>query len=229
MYLRGGFFMPRKVRIVIPNQPHHVTQRGNYQQTVFESEIDYQKYSYWIREYAVKYGVDIYAYCLMPNHVHFIVMPSREESLARLFNTVHMLYSQYKNKKNGRTGHLWQGRFYSCILGDDHLIRAIRYVEKNPIRAHIVKCPWQYVWSSAREHMGINKESIIYLKKIEDIMFVENWKMYLQEKDDEILEGIRVRTKRGSAFGSKEFLEELGVQFNRDFLNIRKGRPRKVE
>jgi len=141
--------MPRHSRIVIPDIPHHVTQRGNYRQPIFDSDSDYEKYSSWFNEYAVRYRLEVLAYCLMSNHVHFIVVPSKEETLARVFNTVHMRYAQYVNKRLKATGHLWQGRFFSCILDDKHLYRAIRYVENNPVRIKVVKKAWLYKWSSA--------------------------------------------------------------------------------
>ena len=131
--------MPRQSRIVIPDTVHHITQRGNYRQDIFDGPNNYRQYCEWINKYAQEYDVEVIGYCLMRNHVHFIVIPKQENSLAKLFNTVHMRYSQYINRKRGVKGHLWQGRFYSCILDDAHLYRAIRYVENNPVRAKIVK------------------------------------------------------------------------------------------
>ncbi|MBL7170759.1 MAG: transposase [Candidatus Omnitrophica bacterium] len=81
--------MPRQSRIVIPDIPHHVTQRGNYKQTVFGQSCDFKKYISWLNEYSKKYNIDVLAYCLMSNHVHFIVVPREENTLARLFNTLH--------------------------------------------------------------------------------------------------------------------------------------------
>lgn len=101
--------MLRHSRIVLPHIFHHVTQRGNYRQGIFESDSDYEKYSLWFNEYAAKYKLEIMAYCLMSNHVHFIVVPSQEEALARVFNATHMRYAQYVNKRLKATGHLRQG------------------------------------------------------------------------------------------------------------------------
>ena len=152
--LIGGFFMPRRARIVIPDHPHHVTQRGNNRQIVFFDEEDHRRYCYWINKYAQEYHVEILAYCLMKNHVHFIAVPKDQDGMARLFNTAHMRYAQYLNEKRSTCGHLWQGRFYSCVMDDEHLYYAIRYVEQNPVRAHMVQYPWDYSWSSARWHVG---------------------------------------------------------------------------
>ena len=153
--------MPRKARVVVPNIAHHIIQRGNYQQYVFEKDEDYRLYLYLMKEAANKYAVRVHAYCLMGNHIHFIVTPTDVRGLSELFKIVHLRYSQYKNVEKRKLGHLWQGRFYSCILGDTHLLRAIRYVEMNPVRARMVKEPWDYIWSSTRQHIKKEKSPIV--------------------------------------------------------------------
>lgn len=123
--------MPRIARAVAVGFPHHITQRGNYRQTVFEKNDDYSVYLDWLKNYSDKYSLKIWAYCLMSNHVHFVVVPQENDSMARTFNTLHMRYSQYMNKKHEAAGHLWQGRFYSCVLDERHLYACMRYVENN--------------------------------------------------------------------------------------------------
>ncbi len=150
--------MPRRARVVFEGVVHHITQRGNYRQNVFEDDSDKRKYVEFIREYSEKYGMKIYAYCLMSNHVHFIAAPVKEDSLAMTFKYANMRYSSYFNRKNRRSGHLWQGRFYSCPLQFEHALEALRYVERNPVRARMVELPWEYEWSSAREHVGFDGE-----------------------------------------------------------------------
>ena len=107
-------------------------------------------------EYSKKYNLSLFAYCLMDNYVHFIAIPRKEESLAKVFSITHMRYSQYfnNNKKKNTSGHLWQGRFYSCVLDKPHLLVALRYMEKNPVRAGIVEKAWQWKWSSATAHIN---------------------------------------------------------------------------
>ena len=122
--------MPRIARIVATDYPHHITQRGNYRQTVFTKDTDYKFYLERLNEYRSKYKLSILAYCLMPNHVHFVASPKNEDSLAKTFNACHMRHAHYFNKRNRLTGHLWQGRFYSCVLDDNHLYATVRYVEK---------------------------------------------------------------------------------------------------
>jgi putative transposase len=151
--------MPRSARVVFEGVVHHITQRGNYRQNIFEDSADRKKYIEFVSEYSRKYQMKIYAYCLMTNHVHFLAAPLRRDSLAMTFKYANMRYSSYFNKKNRRSGHLWQGRFYSCPLHHDHALEALRYVERNPVRAKMVRFPWEYEWSSAREHVGFIEEA----------------------------------------------------------------------
>jgi len=137
--------MPRIARAVAKGYPHHVTQRGNYRQTVFEDDEAFIQYKTWLKEYGQKFGLEIRADCLMTNHVHFVCVPQREDSLAKTFDTLHMRYSQYFNRKKGAIGHLWQGRFFSCSLDETHLYAAIRSIEKNSLRAKIVRSPENYI------------------------------------------------------------------------------------
>ena len=145
--------MPRISRAVAVGFPHHITQRGNYRQSVFERKDDYLFYLEWLKTYSSKYSLKIWAYCLMKNHVHFIAVPMESDSMARTFNTLHMRYSQFMNQRRNARGHLWQGRFFSSVLDERHLYAGMRYVENNPVRARIVKKADEYRWSSA----GLNR------------------------------------------------------------------------
>jgi putative transposase len=144
--------MPRQARVVAPGLPHHVTQRGNYRQEVFANDGDYLSYAALINEYCKKYSVDVLAYCLMSNHVHFVVIPAAADSLAKTFRIVHTRHAKWLNKKRDVKGHLWQGRFFSSVLDEAYLYAAVRYVETNPVRAGRVASAWQYRWSSAHAH-----------------------------------------------------------------------------
>ena len=146
--------MPRTARIVIPGCLYHVTQRGNYRQNVFYEDQDRAVYLKYIEEYAGKYKLGIYAFCLMDNHVHFIVKPHNLDSLAKTYRVVHQKYSLYLNRRLKEYGHRWQSRFYSCIVLGSHIPKAVKYVERNPVRAGMVEQPWHYAWSSARAHIG---------------------------------------------------------------------------
>ena len=219
--------MPRQARIVIPELAHHITQRGNYRQNIFDNEGNYKQYAKWINEYAKENNVDILAYCLMSNHVHFIAIPKKKEDLSKVFKTVHMRYSHYLNRQRSVKGHLWQGRFYSCILGDSHLYRAIRYTENNPVRAKIVKNAWEYEWSSAKDHAGYrNNKPLIELGKYKTIEKKE-WKDYLREDDPEMAADIRLKTNRGLVIGTDKCIKKLEEALNRSLKCLKQGRPRK--
>ena len=206
--------MPRQARIVITNTPHHITQRGNYQQKVFDHEAQYKQYCEWVNNYVIEYDLKILAYCLMNNHVHFIVVPNEEPDLAKVFKTVHMRYAHYMNKQRGVKGHLWQGRFYSCVLDDSHLYRAIRYVENNPVRAKITQEAWKYKWSSASDHVGGRDKGPIKLANYKTIKLKE-WRDYLKENDSEMTDEMRLKTNKGLVVGTDKFIKTLETRLNR--------------
>ena len=131
--------MPRVARIVIPGVPHHATQRGNNRQDVFFVDDDYRVYLALLRGLAEQSGLEVHAYCLMTNHVHLVATPQTETALAAAIGRTHFRYTQYVNRLHGRSGHLWQGRFCSTALDDDHFWWVMRYVERNPVRAGLVR------------------------------------------------------------------------------------------
>jgi len=221
--------MPRVARITAIGYPHHVTQRGNYRQRVFKSQNDYKQYLSWLKEYSDKNALDIWAYCLMPNHVHFICVPQNSDSLARTFNTLHMRYAQYVNKKQGMCGHLWQGRFYSCILDEKHLFAAVRYVENNPVRAGLVQEPEEYPWSSAKGHVTKGGDIILcndsYIHND-----IKDWLSYLKsDTDSDVVEGIRAKTRIGRPYGEDAFTARIGKKLSIELTARRRGRPKKVK
>ena len=146
--------MPRVARIVVPGVPHHVTQRGNNRQEVFFVDDDRGFYLDLLGRQAQRFGLDVLGYCLMSNHVHLIAVPQREDSLAKAIGRTHFLYTQYLHRLHGRSGHLWQNRFYSCALDEAHCWAALCYTERNPVRARMVRKAWRYRWSSAAVHCG---------------------------------------------------------------------------
>jgi putative transposase len=146
--------MVRLARVVLPGFPHHITQRGNFGAQVFFGEEDYRLYLGLLSHYAPAAGVRILSYCLMPNHIHIVAIPARENSLEEGVGRVSQRYTQMVNTREGRRGHMWQDRYFSCPLEDAHLFRALRYVEHNPVRAGLVALPWEYRWSSANAHCG---------------------------------------------------------------------------
>lgn len=218
--------MPRKPRIVIPGIAHHIIQRGNNRQYIFSEDQDYKTYCFWTNQYAQKYGVSILAYCLMGNHVHFIVIPDSSDGLARMFNSIHMRYAQYMNRKRKTSGHLWQGRFFSCICEGEHLRQAMRYVEQNPVRAKMVLDPWNYAWSSARWHVGAGSERYIQTKAV-SFMDKREWKAYLKNEEETINDKLRKATQKGLAFASDTFVARWEKKLNCILHELKAGRPQK--
>jgi putative transposase len=126
-------------RAVLPGVPHHLTQRGLDRQDIFFDASDYKVYLAQIHQNAARFGADLQGYCCMTNHVHWIVVPHRSDSLARTFGEAHGRYAAYANSKLARSGHFWQNRFFSCVLDPGHLWAALRYIERNPVRARVVQ------------------------------------------------------------------------------------------
>ena len=219
--------MPRIARAVAVGFPHHITQRGNYRQAVFEADSDYIRYLELLKDYSDRHQLKIWAYCLMGNHVHFIAVPMESDSLSKVFKSLHMRYSQYFNMRNKTTGHLWQGRFYSCALDERHLYAGMRYVENNPVRAQIVRRAEKYQWSSARSHVKKLPDPVIsgdcYLTKE-----IKDWPAYLREKEDSALvDELRKNTKTGRPCGDETFIRRLEKSFGRRLSALPWGRPRK--
>ena len=218
--------MPRIARVVCSDTPYHVTQRGNYRQDIFEEEADREKYMEFFMMYKEKYNLKLYAWCLMSNHVHFVVEPSTEDGLAKVFNNTNMRYSQYFNRKRGLAGHLFQGRFFSCVLDSDHLYEAIRYVELNPLRAGVSGRPDTYKWSSARKHL--TGKGDIVLNDVSKHLEIDNWRAYLKEKmDEEIVKRIRANTKTGRPAGDDKFVKKIEKKTGMNFNFKKVGRPKK--
>ncbi len=220
--------MSRKPRNVFPNLPHHLTQRGNYQQDVFLSDADRQQYLLWLREYAEKYQLEVWAYCLMSNHVHLIAVPRREDSLARTLALTHMRYAQYFHRSLKQSGHLWQGRFYSCPLDENHLIQAARYVECNPVRASLVSQATDWPWSSARAHSWGEPNALLDGSHWPPADLRAVWSELLaQPHEPWELDAIRRQTYTGRPLGSESFIAKLERIAGRFLRALPRGRPRK--
>jgi putative transposase len=221
--------MARLARSTILGFPHHVIQRGNYDQPVFECEADYRRYLSWLQEYTAHYAVDVWAYCLMPNHVHIICVPKAEEALARAFNTLHMRYAQYFNGKRSLRGHLWRARFMSCVLDESSVREEVRFVENNPVRLKLVERAEDYPWSSARSHVTGELDPVL-----SDGCFltaeVRDWRGYLEGRGEEAVVGrARARLRTGRPAGDPEFVWMLEKIMGRRLGALPRGRPRKMK
>ncbi len=153
--------MPRISRLIAPGIPHHVTQRGNRRMQTFFRDEDYQAYLALMAEWCRKRNVAVWAYCLMPNHVHLIAVPESEDSLRRAIGEAHRRYSSMINRRNKWTGHLWQGRFSSFPMDETYLFAAARYIEMNPVRARLVDDPASWKWSSASAHLAGQDDQLV--------------------------------------------------------------------
>jgi putative transposase len=223
--------MPRSARIIAVDYPHHITQRGNFKQNIFEEDQDYKIYLNRIEEYRRKYNLIILSYCLMPNHVHFIATPNNKDSISKTFNISHMRYSQYMNKKMKRNGHLWQGRFFSCILSDEsYLMMCARYIERNPVRAKITPKPWKWNWSSAQAHTERGK-SIITLGDLFKFIPINKrqWEDYIDtDESKKLTDEIKIHTLVGRPLGDIQAVEKLSTELRQKFPMAIRGRPRKI-
>ena len=220
--------MARLARSTIVGYPHHVVQRGTDGRSVFETGDDYRRYIDWLREYAPRYAVDIWAYCLMPDHVHYVCVPKAEGVLARAFNTLHMRYAQYFNGKRSATGRLWRPRFMSCVLDEPSVREEVRFIENNPIRRGLVSQAEDYAWSSARSHVTGAPDGILTDGCFLDAE-VPDWRAYLAGGGEEaLLERVRSRLKTGRPAGDPAFVEKLESVLGRRLQALPRGRPRKV-
>ena len=207
--------MPRQGRIVVAGELFHVTQRGNYRQQIFEDDIDRAYYLKLFEKYKNEYGLELFAFCLMNNHVHFIVKPLYVDALSKTICRCHQRYSLYLHKKKEIQGHLWQERFYSCLLYGEHIRCALRYVERNPVRAGMVGQPWDYFWSSARAHLGVEYK-IITLTDFSNYIEGINWRDYISQQEDENhIKKLRDKTLKGSVLGSQEAIIDLEIKLGR--------------
>ncbi|MEA3406119.1 MAG: transposase [Pseudomonadota bacterium] len=221
--------MPRLARVVIPNIPYHITQRGNRRDDVFFDDEDREFYLKTLQEYAKKFRVEVWAYCLMTNHIHLILKPSTDKGLQQVLKPLHMRYAQYINKKMGWKGHLWQGRYFSSALDEAYTYSAIRYVEQNPVRAGMVKDASEYIWSSARAHLGLaSSEMLTSIPSSHAPSSVEQWHTYLNEQSaKESIDIITRNIEKGLPCGNAEFIENLEQLSKRDLSYKPIGRPKK--
>ena len=214
--------MPRKPRVVAAGVPHHVTQRGNNRQDIFLIDEDRRFYLAALAANSRRHGLRVVGYCLMTNHVHLVVVPDQPDSLRWTLQRTHSQYAQRFNRHYGRSGHLWQGRFFSCPLGRDRLVTALAYVDLNPVRAHIVGRAGHYPWSSATAHLdGHDPSGLIDMQMWREVPSAMHWADALELPSSEA-GCLRQATLAGLPLGEPEFVERLEQVFSRP---LRPGRP----
>jgi putative transposase len=216
--------MPRAARLVVPGVPHHVTQRGNRRLPTFFGEGDYALYRHVLREGCAKAGTRIWAWCLMPNHVHLILVPETEDGLRAAVSEAHRRYTRLVNEREGWRGHLWQSRFASFAMDEDWLLACARYVELNPVRAGLAARPEDWRWSSARSHLGLGDDGLTEARPL--LERVPDWRGLLAGGlDEEKREAIRRCERSGHALGGSGFLARVSAAIGRDIRPRPRGRP----
>ncbi len=214
--------MARIARLVVPGVPHHVTQRGNRRETTFFEEGDYRLYQRWLGEAAARAGAEIWAYCLMPNHVHAIVTPKDFDGLRRTFGDLHRRYTGHINARYRWTGHLWQARFGSVAMDEDHLIAAIRYVSLNPVRAKLVDRAADWAWSNVRAHLDGPDDGVTTVAPALDR--VGPFASVLDEAvDEDALAPLRRAETTGRPIGSETWIKRLERDHDRVLTPRKRG------
>jgi putative transposase len=220
--------MGRIARCVIPGLWHHVTQRGNLQQAVFFDDRCRRVYLELLRRHCHLNQVGITGYCLMGNHVHVLAVPDRPDGLARAFGRAHNDYARWLNLGRRETGHLWQNRFYSCVLDELHRWEALRYVELNPVRAGLVHRPEHWPWSSARAHLRGDETGLVDIREWRQRWSPLAWNEALDHGIGEasLLERIRQATRTGRPAGGEDFVRQLETISGRVLRPQRRGPKR---
>lgn len=219
--------MPRLARIVVPGLPHHVTQRGNRRQQTFFTEADYRLYRTLVGGFAAAADVAVWSYCLMPNHVHLVLVPATPGGLVGALREAHRRYTRAVNARQGWTGYLWQGRFASYPMDGDHLLAAARYIELNPVRAGLVEAPEAWPWSSARAHLAGRRDGLCDPGPMLEL--VPDWRAFL-EAGVEAEMGRRLERSQstGRPLGSEAFIARIEKQTGRRLQPIKPG-PKGME
>ncbi len=220
--------MARVPRIVVPGLPHHITQRGNRRAEVFFTPQDREVYLGLVRKYLDRYGLQVYAYCLMTNHIHLVAVPISEAALSRTLRDTHGAYASYLNRRDGSSGHLWQGRFFSSVLDEAHLWAAVRYVERNPVRAGLVAEAAEYPWSSAAAHVWGTPDPLLS-GEFPPPGVITNWGDWLQDEEEPVITHLRRQTHTGRPCGGEGFLKALEQLLARPVRPQKRGRkPKKA-
>jgi putative transposase len=222
--------MTRLARVVAVGLPHHVTQRGNARQYILESDADRTVYLDLLRQSIELHSVALIGYCLMSNHVHLIAVPRKANVLGLVLKDTHGRYASYWNAIHHSSGHVWQGRYYSCPLDEPHLWKALRYTELNPVRAGLVAKAESWSWSSAAAHCATHPaDGYLAMGLWQTRWSACSWRAYLSAGENESeLSAIRQCTHAGRPLGAAEFIGALERQIQRPLAPQRRGRPIKT-
>ena len=216
--------MSRQPRLVVPDHPHHVTQRGNRRQPVFFCDDDYTLYLDLLRHWAGQAKTEIWAYCLMPNHVHLILTPSTPDGLRAALGETHRRYTRHINLREGWRGHLWQERFHSFVMDEPYVLACARYVALNPVAAGLVARPEDWAWSSARAHLEGKSDGAVALAPL--ATRVDDWATFFDDGvEDAMTERLDLHLRTGRPLGDAAFIDGLVARFGEAAQARPRGRP----
>ena len=219
--------MARIARVVVPGYPHHVTQRGNRRLPTFFSHDDYLTYRALVADACREHGTEVWAYCLMPNHVHLVLVPQHEDGLRGTLGEAHRRYTRHINLREDWRGHLWQERFHSSPMDERYLLATVRYVERNPVAARLCACPEDWPWSSARAHLAAADDELVRVQPM--LERIRHWRAYLDEPLSEPeQETLRMHTRTGRPLGEVGHIDTLERLLERPLRPQKPGPKRKL-
>lgn len=219
--------MARFARIVLRDYPHHITARGNRREPIFFENGDHDVYRELLAEQVQKADVEIWAYCLMPNHVHLIAVPRTDAGLARAIGEAHRRYTNYINARAGFHGHLFQNRFGSVVMDDTHLMTGARYVSLNPVRAGLVARPEDWPWSSVRAHLSGNDDRLVIVKPLLDRVGDLRALLAADARDEARFAALRRSETTGRPLAAEDFVKDLERRLGRPIAKRASGRKPK--
>jgi putative transposase len=214
--------MARLARVVIPGHPHHVTQRGNGRSRTFFEDGDYALYRELLAANCRDARVEVWAWCLMPNHVHLILVPSDPDGLRRTLARVHRSYAGIIQARRKRTGRFWQGRFGAVAMDERHLAAALRYVSLNPVRARLVQRAQDWRWASTRAHLRGRDDGLTALAPIRD-RFPNFADLLATEPEADLFGALRSAESVGRPLGDDRFLARIERQTGRVLKPAKRG------
>ena len=222
--------MARPERFTPAGVPVHVTQRGNHRRATFEISEDYECFLRLLGRYAAMYLNRVVGYCLMPNHFHLVVIPDDERSVSAMIRALTSRYARIVNERCERKGHLWEDRFGSVSMSEKHYLKALAYVDMNPVRAGLVTSASEFKWSSARAHLGLSAgQQWLDIGEFRRVYTGAEWQEMLKMKEDEsAVSALRRATQLGRLIGDEAFVRQLEERYGRPLEPRRRGRPRKA-
>lgn len=218
--------MARIARVMLANWPFHLTHRGNHRKCVFRTDDDRLAYLGFLDRFSKKFGMLIWAYCLMDNHVHLVAVGKQRDSISKTLGNTHRACSRVRNRESRVTGHLWANRFFSTALDEPHLWAAARYVELNPVRARLVDDAIDYPWSSAQAHAGVRHDRLLEPERPFP-GHIGNWADWLRAGlEEQTADRLRTNTSTGRPTASDAVVRELEDRLSRRLRPRKRGPDR---